>query len=106
MHFSGDGSDTDISYYAIPVWNEVVVYHYYIFDVRDANGKIVSGGGNLFEPCRTKITYKYCGMSLVVDKAYEQIAYDSNNNLIAQKTDNATLFFYYDTYNRLVETIV
>ena len=32
--------------------------------------------------------------------------YDSNNNLIAEKTDNATLFFYYDTYNRLVETIV
>ena len=25
--------------------------------------------------------------------------YDSNNNLIAQKTDNATLFFYYDTEN-------
>ena len=24
--------------------------------------------------------------------------YDSNNNLIAQKTDNATLF-YYDIYN-------
>ena len=25
--------------------------------------------------------------------------YDSNNNLIAEKTDNATLFFYYDTEN-------
>ena len=25
--------------------------------------------------------------------------YDSNNNLIAEKTDSATLFFYYDTYN-------
>lgn len=52
------------------------MYNYYIFDVRDANGKNVSGGGNLFEPCRTKITYKYYGMSLVVDKAYEQIAYE------------------------------
>ena len=31
--------------------------------------------------------------------------YDSNNNLIAEKTDSTT-FFYYDTYNRLVETIV
>lgn len=44
MHFSGDRSDTDTSYYgiyvAIPVWNEVVVYHYYIYDVRDANGKM------------------------------------------------------------------
>lgn len=80
MHFSGDRADTDTSYYgvyvAIPVWNEVVVYHYYIYDVRDANGKIVSGGGSLFEPCRTKITYKYEGVSLVVDKAYEQIAYE------------------------------
>lgn len=80
MHFSGDRSDTDTSYYgvyvAIPMCNEVVVYHYYIFDVRDTNGKNVSGGGNLFEPCRTKITYKYYGMSLVVDKAYEQIAYE------------------------------
>ena len=46
------------------------------FDVSDANGKNVSGGGNLFEPCRTKITYKYYGMSLVVDKTYEQIAYE------------------------------
>ena len=46
------------------------------FDVSDANGKNVSGGGNLFEPCRTKITYKYYGMRLVVDKAYEQIAYE------------------------------
>ena len=25
--------------------------------------------------------------------------YDSNNNLIAEKTDSATLFFYYDTEN-------
>lgn len=61
MHFSGDRSDTDTSYYyiyvVISVWNEVVVYRYYIFDVRDVNGKNVSGGGNLFEPCRTKITY-------------------------------------------------
>lgn len=57
MHFSGDRSDSDTSYYDIPVCNEVVVYHYYIFDVSDANGKNVSGGGNLFGPCRTKITY-------------------------------------------------
>ena len=28
--------------------------------------------------------------------------YDSNNNLIAEKTDNATLFFYYDTENNPV----
>ena len=28
--------------------------------------------------------------------------YDRNNNLIAQKTDNATLFFYYDTENSTV----
>lgn len=80
MHFSGDRSDTDTSYYyiyvAIPMCNEVVVYRYYIFEVSDANGKNVSGGGDLFEPCRTKITYKYYGMSLVVDKAYEQIAYE------------------------------
>ena len=25
--------------------------------------------------------------------------YDSNNNLITERTDNATLFFYYDTEN-------
>lgn len=31
--------------------------------------------------------------------------YDSNNNLIAEKTESTT-FFYYDTYSRLVETIV
>ena len=30
---------------------------------------------------------------------------NSNNNLIAEKTDSTT-FFYYDTYNRLVETLV
>lgn len=28
--------------------------------------------------------------------------YDSNNNLIAEKTDNATLFFNYDTENNPV----
>ena len=28
--------------------------------------------------------------------------YDSNNNLITEKTDNATLSFYYDTENSLV----
>lgn len=41
-----------------------------------------------------------------VDFKVTNYYYDSNNNLIAQKTDSATLFFYYDTYNGFVETIV
>lgn len=32
--------------------------------------------------------------------------YDSNNNLIAEKTYSTTLLLYYDTYNRFVETLV
>ena len=34
-----------------------------------------------------------------VDFKVTNYYYDSNNNLIAEKTDSATLFFYYDTEN-------
>ena len=58
----------------------------------------------------TKITYRYNANGMRTQKQVcskvTNYYYDRNNNLIAQKTDNATLFFYYDTYNRLVETIV
>jgi hypothetical protein len=45
---------------------------------------------------------------MYIENHVKHIGYyhDINNNLIAEKTDNATLFFYFDTYNRLVETLV
>lgn len=67
----------DISYYgiyiAIPLWNKVTVYHCYIYDVNDENGKNIDGGGSIFEPCRTKIEYSYENNHIVINESKEYI---------------------------------
>ncbi|QCT06221.1 hypothetical protein [Ruminococcus bovis] len=77
MHFCENKPNTDEKYYgiyiAIPLWNKVTVYHYYIHEVRDKNGHILSGGGDLFDPCKTRIEYFYENNHIVINESEEYI---------------------------------